>query len=253
MSRLSRRTVLAGGATLLVAPHALAAPPVITGVVELFTSQGCSSCPPADKVIAALAQRDDVVALACHVDYWDYLGWKDTLASPESTQRQYDYAAALGQRSVYTPQAVVNGRRHCNGADAGQIGRWLEEDRAAGRSPVIGVGIELRNDRLHLRVDQAPLGARENVHLKLAMFRSRSEVVIERGENAGRTIAYANAVTGFRTIGMWDGKPMEVDWPASELIAEDANGCAAILQSVTAKGKPGAILGAAILPRRVNG
>ena len=252
MTTFSRRTFIAGGATLLVAGPVLAAPDA-HGVVELFTSQGCSSCPPADRVLAELAGRSGLVAIAYHVDYWDYLGWKDTLASPESTQRQYDYAASLGRRSVYTPQAVVNGRRHCNGGDLGQIDRWLEEDRTAGMAPSIPIGLELRNDRIHLEIGAAPLEARERVHLKLAMFRSRSEVVIERGENSGRTIAYANAVTGLRTIGMWDGKSMEIDWPASELVAEQANGCAAILQSVTAKGKPGAILGAAILPRRENG
>ncbi|MCX7303033.1 MAG: DUF1223 domain-containing protein [Hyphomicrobiales bacterium] len=86
------------------------------GVVELFTSQGCNSCPPADKVLAELAEKGEVVALGYHVDYWDYLGWKDTLATPENTERQHLYGKAFQERSVYTPQAVINGRLHVNGA-----------------------------------------------------------------------------------------------------------------------------------------
>ena len=94
-----------------------------SGVVELFTSQGCSSCPPADAVLAELAEAGDVVALGYHVDYWDYLGWKDTLGSPENTARQYEYGKSFGDRSVYTPQAVINGRTHVNGAKREAVAR----------------------------------------------------------------------------------------------------------------------------------
>ena len=90
-------------------------------MVELFTSQGCSSCPPADALFAELAAKEDLVALAYHVDYWDYLGWQDTLSRKENTERQYDYMRAFGSRSVYTPQAVINGRVHVNGASRGEV------------------------------------------------------------------------------------------------------------------------------------
>src|SRR5690606_29247620 len=95
------------------------------GVVELFTSQGCSSCPPADEALVELAARGDVIALSFHVDYWDYLGWRDTLASPANTQRQQGYARAFGAQSVYTPQAVINGRTHTSGAKKAEIEQTL--------------------------------------------------------------------------------------------------------------------------------
>src|SRR5690606_30056583 len=91
------------------------------GVIDLFTSQGCSSCPPCDEVVQEFARNPDFVALAYHVDYWDYLGWRDLMSKPESTERQYGYMRAFGSRSVYTPQVVINGRIHVNGAKRADI------------------------------------------------------------------------------------------------------------------------------------
>ncbi len=190
-----------------------------------------------------------MVALAYHVDYWDYLGWQDTLGSAENTARQYAYAKALGRRSVYTPQAIVNGRRHCNGADRTQIADWIAGDKASGEAPSVDVQLEMRGEKIHLTVAGAPLEAREVVHVELALFRSKAEIEIERGENAGKTMVYANAVSGLKTLGIWDGKPMQIDWPESGLVAANADGCAVILQSITAAGHPGAVLGTAVMYR----
>ena len=110
-------------------------------VVELYTSQGCNSCPPADRLLGKLAARDDLVALTFNVDYWDYLGWKDTLAQPAHTERQRHYAAALHNRSVYTPQIVIGGRQHAVGSDAAAVEAAIEAERrrpANGRMPPSG-------------------------------------------------------------------------------------------------------------------
>ncbi|MFN3547366.1 MAG: DUF1223 domain-containing protein [Mesorhizobium sp.] len=216
------------------------------GVVELFTSQGCSSCPPADANLADLAQRDDVIALAYHVDYWDYLGWSDTLASPENTQRQHDYAAALGQRSVYTPQAVVNGRLHINGADAAAIERMLSETTR--QSMQVDVSIRKGADSIIIEAGQGGEGVEiAKANLMLVFFDAKTVVKILRGENAGKRVTYWNAVTGSQTAGMWHGENLRIEIPLSELRRKGNGGCAALLQSHGKDGAPGAIIGAAVL------
>ncbi len=126
---LTRRNALALGAASLLARPALAAVkrPVI---VELFTSQGCSSCPPADAYFKALKDQPDVVALSYHVDYWDYLGWRDTLGSPECSQRQYDYAKSRGDKNVYTPQTIINGGGHFVGSQRARVSGGIDAARS---------------------------------------------------------------------------------------------------------------------------
>jgi hypothetical protein len=128
------RTLFHALALPLIAAMALAGPlrataeaGDLTGVVELFTSQGCSSCPPADAELAKMADKGDVLALSYHVDYWNYLGWADTLASKASTERQYGYARTLKRKNVYTPQAVINGRDHANGADPAAVNALINK------------------------------------------------------------------------------------------------------------------------------
>lgn len=216
------------------------------GVVELFTSQGCSSCPPADANLAEFAQRDDVIALAYHIDYWDYLGWSDTLASPENTQRQHDYATALGQRSVYTPQAVINGRQHVNGADKSAIVRMLSETTK--QSIQVDVSIWKGADSVVIEATQAGEGGEVvKANLMLVFFDAKTMVKILRGENAGKRVAYWNAVTGIQTAGMWHGEDLRLEIPISELRRKGTGGCAALLQSLGKDGAPGAIIGAAVL------
>lgn len=253
MRRLLCILAVAAGLAAANAPAASAGPsgaPAL-GVVELFTSEGCSSCPPADIALDRLAGRGDVIALGYHVDYWDYLGWTDTLGSKANSARQYDYARGLKRRGVYTPQAVVNGRAHTNGAHYDEISGMLDRDAAAGRGLTVGLSMTDMGDRLRVTADGAAVEAK-SVHMILVYFRGRTDVVIQRGENAGKTISYVNAVVDYQTIGMWEGKPMSVDIPHSELAAKHADGCAVLLQETTGDGAPGAIIGAAILPRRTS-
>jgi len=245
---LSRHLRLALAAATLLLTHSAAAEAGERqrGVVELFTSQGCSSCPPADENLAAFAQRDDVIALAYHVDYWDYLGWSDTLASPENTQRQRDYATALGQRSVYTPQAIVNGTAHRNGADKAAIERLLAETTT--KSMQVDVSIRKSADSIVIEATRGTGdGGEVRANLILVFFDAKTLVKILRGENAGRTVVYWNAVTGFQAAGMWHGDDLRLEIPMSELRRKGTGGCAALLQSLGRDGAPGPIIGAAVL------
>jgi hypothetical protein len=240
-----RSRILLTAATLL----ALCAPSLggdfqrPAGVVELFTSQGCSSCPPADHVLDELASSGDVIALGYHVDYWDYLGWKDTLGSPENTKRQYQYGKSLGERSVYTPQAVINGSSHVNGGKRSAVLGAIGKTREAGGLP-IGIAVSEAGDSIIINTDAAP-NQKGNAHLVLVYFDSQHPVVIQRGENRGKTINYANPVTDIQTAGMWHGKAASFEFPKSEILRK--GGCAVLLQSVRPGGLPGPILGAAMI------
>lgn len=214
------------------------------GVVELFTSQGCSSCPPADAVFADLVKRGDVLALAYHVDYWDYLGWRDTLGSPENTARQHEYGRSFAVRSVYTPQAVINGRAHLNGADGAAVRKMLEGFARGGKGLSVSLIATRHGDSI--MIDAGKGGSADaKAHLVLVFFKSRSPVAIERGENKGSTLTYWNAVSDVQTAGMWHGEAARFEFPASEIDKKD--GCAALLQSVDANGLPGPILGATLV------
>jgi hypothetical protein len=216
------------------------------GVVELFTSQGCSSCPAADAFFAELASKGEVIALAYHVNYWDYLGWKDTLGTAENTERQYDYMRAFGARSVYTPQAVINGRAHVSGADRAAVQRQLGQMSGAGHGMV--VGIKVSRDGSTIKIEAGPAnGAKTEAHVKLVYFDPPQPVEIERGENKGKTVTYWNAVTGAYSAGMWHGEAARYELPASEIAKKGEGGCAVLLQAVGKDGSPGAILGAALI------
>lgn len=182
-------------------------------VVELFTSQGCSSCPPADAFLGELAERDDVIALALHVDYWDYIGWEDVFADPAYTRRQHEYAYAGGRRMVYTPQIIVNGRDDV-------IGTKLEKVEALiGRNMDVtsDVNLTVMRDGDTLRI-RAEAGTAPDAPMMVQLLRyiPRETVEIKRGENAGRTLSYANIVTHLEVLRDWDGrKPLSLDVPIS--------------------------------------
>lgn len=213
-------------------------------VVELFTSQGCNSCPPADAYFAELAARDDIVALAYHVDYWNYLGWRDTLSKPESTARQYDYMRSFGARSVYTPQAVVNGRAHVNGADRSAVSGTMDELRR--KNDGMRIGIKVSRDGNSVKIDaDAGDNSSADAHVVLVYFDPPKPVVIDRGENRGKTVTYWNPVTDIQTAGMWHGEKQRYELPMSEISKK--GGCAVLLQSVGKEGLPGPILGAAVV------
>jgi hypothetical protein len=213
------------------------------GVVELFTSQGCSSCPPADAAFRKLIERGDVIALAYHVDYWNYLGWADTLSSKENTERQYGYARTMGRANVYTPQVVVNGRDHVTGSDLGGIEKKIDGFLTEGEGLTVPIKAEVKGDQLEINV--APGQGKANV--VMVYFDREKTIEVEKGENSGQKIAYMHSVSDVETVGMWDGTQTRLTLPASLLQKPDLEGCAVLLQSSTADGTPAAILGAAVV------
>lgn len=222
------------------APAALAEP--VKGVVELFTSQSCSSCPPADKVFGEVIQRDGVLGLAFHVDYWNYLNWKDTFSSPESTRRQYDYATSLHSSQVYTPQLIVNGKHVVSAGSPEKLVNVIAE-AGSGQSLPVTVDAMLEGGRL---IVKAGTGSGE-ANLVLVVFDKQETVKVERGENGGRLLTYHNAVSALRTVGMWKGEELEIELPSREYLAQRGQGCAVLLQRVTPEGTPGEIIGAALV------
>ncbi|MFB9149571.1 DUF1223 domain-containing protein [Roseovarius ramblicola] len=204
---------LAAGWAMLAAPAPAADRPV---VVELFTSQGCSSCPPADGFFEQLAARDDVLALSLHVDYWDYIGWKDTFGSPAHTARQRGYAAAAGQKMVYTPQMVVNGEDHVVGSRYRDVTDVIDKHLHA-RDNGIDVTLRREGGQVHLEARSDPPRDMPLV-VQFARYMPRATVQIGRGENAGRTITYTNVVTELAKVAEWDTQAplvLEEDWPES--------------------------------------
>lgn len=173
-----------------------------TVVVELFTSQGCSSCPPADRILGELAQEEDVIALAFHVDYWDYLGWKDKFASPENTKRQRAYAYAAGERSVYTPHMVVGGIDHVVGSRGMKIAKLVQKH--SDRKLPVTVRIERSGSTVSVRATAS--GDVPAMIVQLAVYSPKEIVNVTRGENAGRKLTYHNVVRKIAPIGSWDGR-----------------------------------------------
>jgi hypothetical protein len=218
------------------------------GVVELFTSQGCNSCPPADEFFAELAAKPDLVTLSYHVDYWDYLGWQDTLSRKENTERQFEYMRAFNSRSVYTPQAVINGRTHVNGANRGAVDGTLASMAKAGEGMQVGIKVSRSDDGIMIDTGDAAGGAGPvpNAHVVVVYFDAPQTITIDKGENDGRKLTYWNAVSDIQTAGMWHGKAQRYELPMSE-ITKKKGGCAVLLQSVGKDGLPGPILGAAVI------
>ncbi len=215
------------------------------GVVELFTSQGCSSCPPADKLFGELAARGDIVALSYHVDYWDYLGWQDTLANQDNSARQYGYMHAFGKRSVYTPQAIINGRTDASAASGADIEKALLGLKAEGKGLTVPIAVRRAGDSVVIEAGEGSHDAQAAV--VLVSFAPATPIVIRKGENKGQSITYWNAVLRVQTVGMWHGAFARFEMPASEVVRKGAGGCAVLLQSVSTDGRPGPILGATIV------
>ncbi len=213
------------------------------GVVELFTSQGCSSCPPADKAAATLADDGDVIVLSYHVDYWNYLGWTDTMSSPENTKRQYDYSAAMGRSGVYTPQAVVNGRAEMVGTSLDKLRATLTDLKSDDKGLTVPVSLRKSGDEVIIDIGSG----KGKADVLVVYFKSREQVAIKDGENEGRTIDYRNIVTDVQTVGMWHGEATKVTLPARVLEPRESDGCAILLQATDADGNPGAIFGATMV------
>jgi len=224
----------------LIAGPAAAAP--TKAVLELFTSQGCSSCPPADRLIAGYAKRADVLALSFPVDYWDYLGWKDTLASHDNSERQREYASARGDGEVYTPQMVVNGREHVVGSDDKAIEAAIARNAAGLTVPI---SITQTPDANTVSIGAATDPKVTKGTIWLVMYDPAVTVPIERGENSGKTVTYSNVVRKLRPIAMWKGEAMSIDLPRSEMNQAKVSRCAVLLQTEVGNGLPGPIVGAA--------
>ena len=173
-------------------------------VVELFTSQGCSSCPPADKLIGKLANEDDIIALSMHVDYWDYLGWKDTFSSSEFTDRQYGYAKAQKKRMVYTPQMMINGAVGVVGSREREVRNAIRENR--GQHYWADFHVNDENAFLEIVEGASLTGLAKKMDVKFIRYTPSQKVRIKRGENAGRELAYSNVVREIKNLGAWDVK-----------------------------------------------
>lgn len=224
--------------TLLLAQMAFAgdaaARPI---VVELFTSEGCASCPPADAYLGDLAKRADVLALSFHVDYWDTRGWKDKLGDHAFTTRQQTYNAAMKLRGVYTPQMIIDGAAEGVGARRAEIGAKI----AAREASLSAVPMEVARvgDTLKLKIAAGEKPA-SPATIWLLRYVKTEPVAIQRGENAGRIINYVNVVREMRSIGLWDGREMETPLP------ELAHGHYAVLLQT---GGTGPMLGATRIER----
>lgn len=198
-------------------------------LVELFTSQGCSSCPPADALAGELSNRDDVVMLSFHVNYWDYIGWQDPFASEATTQRQYDYSSAMRERNVYTPQMVIGGSVHIVGSDITGVLRAIEKAGSAStRAPQIAIG----RVGERFRVSLGPARYQGDADVILVRYDSRHDTPVSRGENRGRTVTNYNVVRDFRKIGTWSGEETQIMLESADLVgSNDRDGCAVIIQA----------------------
>jgi hypothetical protein len=236
-ARFTKSLALTIFAVMATASTARAAEPV-RGVVELFTSQGCSSCPPADRYVAELAKDPGIVVLSWPVDYWDYIGWKDTFASPAFTARQKGYAASWQSGEVYTPQAVIDGVTHAVGNDRDRVQEAIE---AHGTSIAATVTIADRDGKIG--IDVAPKGGVSGAAtLWLLRVLRTANVAIGRGENKGCSVTYTNVVREAIPVGQWSGGAAHFDAARPKL--GEGEGLVALLQSGTAA-KPGPILAAA--------
>ena len=212
-------------------------------VIELFTSQGCSSCPPADRLIGQLAEDPSLVAMSLPIDYWDYLGWKDTLAKPGHTARQRAYAQARGDRAVYTPQVVVNGAVHVQGSDKAAIERAIAQTRQLAGTLSLPVTMSVEGGRINIAVPSAPEG-RAGGEIWLCALARNVPVVIGRGENHGHTITYHNVVRRWLKLADWHGAARTWSVPLSDVAVEGANSVALLVQAGD-DARPGRMLGAA--------
>ena len=211
-------------------------------VIELFTSQGCSSCPPADKLIAEYARDPSVIALSLPVDYWDYLGWRDTLALSGHSNRQRAYAKARGDRQVYTPQVVIDGAVHALGSDKAAIERAIRQTREQNAPLTLLVKIERSGDKLTVTVSESK-DEKGQAEVWLCPITRSVPVVIGRGENSGQTITYTNVVRRWIKLGDWTGKAEIFSVPVRDVQSGGIDSAAVVVQSGTAS-VPKLMLGA---------
>lgn len=222
----------------LAALCAFATPVVADGpvVVELYTSQGCSSCPPADEMMHQLAMRSDVIPLALHVDYWDYIGWADSFADPAHTRRQNQYARVAGAGSIYTPQMIIGGEDHVIGTKPMELADSIQAQRADRTG--VAVSASRSGNQLMITGDTSRALPNGTV-VQVVRFSPQETVDIRRGENAGRSLSYANIVTDWDVVGEWSGR-------GALNMTVNVSGNAPIVVIVQQPG-PGAVMATAVL------
>jgi hypothetical protein len=214
-------------------------------VVELFTSQGCSSCPPADKVIGELAKDPSVIALSMPIDYWDYLGWKDTLADARFSARQQAYSRVRGDRGVYTPQVVVNGSAHLVGSDRAGIEGAIGDTRKADGVMSVPVSMALAGKQITVSVAaSSKVPAAMHGEVWICSISKEVSIAIGRGENRGREVTYHNVVRNLLKVGDWNGSADSWTVPLENISREGVDAAAVYVQDGN-RDKPGPMLGAA--------
>ncbi len=230
---ISRRTFALSG---IAAAVGLTKPVAAVGinprpvVIELFTSQGCSSCPPADEYLADLATHRDVVALAYHIDYWDYIGWKDPFADPAFTARQRVYGRSLRKRTIYKPQIVVDGEVDAVGSRRWEVDGLIEQRLRANQAERLSVPVHLVRDGGGLTVDVPDAGIPGPADLMLVAYDGRHVTEVRRGENGGRTLVDVNVVRVLRKIGTFAGEGATLTVPDGPWSDRDG-GAAVLLQA----------------------
>ncbi len=240
-SRIAFTAALGAAALLAMAMSARAE---TRAILELFTSQGCSSCPDADRIFGKLAADPSLVTLTMPVDIWDYLGWKDTLAKPRHSARQKAYAHIRGDREIYTPQIIVNGAEQALGNERGEIDQAIAATRRKGERLSLPVELEPGPDNLNVTVLDGNAGHAKGEVWLCALTKS-VPVIIGRGENRGRTVTYHNVVRRWLKVAEWTGTSVSVDVPNSDFKAEGIDAVAVIVQRGEID-KPGMVLGAAV-------
>ncbi len=201
-------------------------------LLELFTSQGCSSCPKADALLPTFIARKDVVAISMSIDYWDYLGWRDTFAQTLFSKRQHSYARKIGVGYVYTPQIIIDGIYHVNGRDKKAIEEIIEKrKKARAGHPAIALDVKTIGDMLVVSVGERVKGDDlVKATLWMALISKTKTVKVERGENRNRFLTYHNVVHELTPIGQWSGEKMSVRLPKHLIMQRGADGCVILLQ-----------------------
>ena len=213
-------------------------------VVELFTSQGCSSCPPADKIVGELAKDPSVIALSMPVDYWDYLGWKDTLADSRFSARQKAYSHARGDRNLYTPQMIVNGSAQVIGSDRDAIDGAIKTTSKTEGVMSVPVTMTLSGKLLNVSVDASKVTTPGRGEIWICSVSKAVPISIGRGENRGQQITYYNVVRSLVKVGDWNGSSGSWTVPLENISREGVDGAVVYVQDGS-RDKPGAMLGAA--------
>lgn len=217
------------GSALLLATAAKAEPR--TTVLELFTSQGCSSCPSADRLFKSFVERRDVIALSYNVDYWDYLGWKDTLAKPAFTERQRAYAKLRGDGAVYTPQIVVNGVDHAIGSRQAEIDAAIRRSWKKLTSPSLRVDVASPDERFKIILSDAAVAPKRPATVWLASVEPKITVKIRHGENRGSAITYYNVVRELAAVGMWSGRGASIEIRKRPYVKKPGMRCVVLVQA----------------------